>query len=196
MSFSKVSRRRWIPPDNQERASPRFTESRTLMTNRVPERLVRSVCRLVVTWLAVAACGRPLPPETASGTPDSDGLSGLAGDLVAAQLIVADSGPFPAVPLTGTGRALCASGQEIRVYEYPTVGERVAAAAQIDPADASHVGTSMVEWAGAPRFWQRDRIIVLYLGDGQATEQVLTSILGQPFSRGGPCRRTLNGASC
>ena len=175
---------------------PPLTGSRRLLTDRVPERLVRSVCLLVVTWLAVAACGSPLPTETASGTPGSDGLTGLVGDLVAAQLAVADSGPFPALPLTGAGRVLCASGQEIRVYEYPTVGERVAAASQIDPADPSHVGTSIVEWAGAPRFWQRDRIIVLYLGDRQATEQALTSILGQPFSRGGLGRGALNGASC
>jgi hypothetical protein len=47
-------------------------------------------------------------------------------------------------------------------------------ASRIKPDDPSNLGTSIVEWAGRPRFWQRDRILVMYLGESAATEALLT----------------------
>jgi hypothetical protein len=76
------------------------------------------------------------------------------------------------------------AGQEVSVYAYETEEDRAAVAATIDPQDPSHVGRAIIEWAGNPRFWQRDRIIVLYLGDDPATEARITSVLGEPFARG------------
>jgi hypothetical protein len=44
--------------------------------------------------------------------------------------------------------------------------------------------TTPPDWIGPPRLWQRDRVLVMYLGDGAATETLLSSVLGPPFARG------------
>ena len=79
---------------------------------------------------------------------------------------------------------LCVGREEVRVYLFPTEQARAAAAGTIDPKDPSHIGTSIVEWSGNPRFWARDRVIVLYVGSDAATEGLLTSVIGPPFARG------------
>lgn len=38
--------------------------------------------------------------------------------------------------------------------------------------------------AGNPKFWQRGRILVLYLGNDPAVEGDINTVLGQPFARG------------
>lgn len=95
-----------------------------------------------------------------------------------------DLGSFNPEPLGGRGVSLCVAGQEVRVYVFATPEEQQAVAARIDPRDPSNLGTSMVAWAGDPKFWQADRIIVLYLGEQPAVEAGITSVLGQPFARG------------
>ncbi len=86
--------------------------------------------------------------------------------------------------LGGRGARVCVAGQQVDVYAYESAPDRVAAAARIDATDPSKVGTAIVEWAGNPRFWQRDRLIVLYLGSDPAVEGRITSVLGEPFARG------------
>jgi hypothetical protein len=81
------------------------------------------------------------------------------------------------------------------VYEFASAGERAAVASRIDPVDPSNLGTSIVEWDGRPRFWQGDRILVLYLGESAATHALLTSILGPPFAEG-PGRAPLQASDC
>ena len=97
---------------------------------------------------------------------------------------VRTTGDFSTEPLGGKGIGLCVAGQEVSVYLYPTLEERAAVAARIDPQDPSNLGTSIIEWAGNPKFWQADRLIVLYLGSDPSVESGITSILGQPFARG------------
>lgn len=87
-------------------------------------------------------------------------------------------------PLPGRGVRLCVGGQEVSVYVYPTPEERAAVAARIDRTDPSNVGTAIIEWRGDPTFWERDRLIVLYLGRDPGTEATLTEVLGAPFASG------------
>ena len=104
--------------------------------------------------------------------------------LAAASASVRQADRFDAAPLPGQGVLLCVGREEVRVYVFTTEQARLAAAASIDPIDPSHIGTSIVEWTGNPRFWQRDRILVLYLGTDAPTEALLTSVMGPPFARG------------
>jgi hypothetical protein len=67
---------------------------------------------------------------------------------------------------------------------------------KIDPKDPSNVGTGIVEWAGAPRFWLRDNVIVLYLGQDAATDAALRALLGTPFAEGEAGRMPLPGPDC
>lgn len=94
------------------------------------------------------------------------------------------TGAFSTEPLGGQGIGLCVAGQQVNVYVYPTPEDRAASAARIDPIDPSNLGTAIIEWAGNPKFWQADRLIVLYLGNDPAVEAGISSVLGAPFARG------------
>jgi hypothetical protein len=134
---------------------------------------------VLVTLLA--ACATPASPSpSASG----GGVEGLVSALAALSAPVREADRFDPAPLPGQGVLLCVGHEEVRVYVFPTEEARLAAAGSIDPTDLSHVGTSIVEWTGNPRFWQRDRILVLYVGTDAPTEALLTSVMGPPFARG------------
>jgi hypothetical protein len=105
---------------------------------------------------------------------------------------VSDS--FDGEPLATVQTLLCVDGQDVRVFTYGTEQERAAAGAMIDPADPTNVGTAIVEWDGWPKFWQRDRIIVLYLGRNEGTIELLTELMGDPFAQGQDRPQRLPGA--
>lgn len=157
------------------------------------------IAALVIAAVLAAGCGGAAPPTVngsttptgsqpgsspSSGAPDSDPASALEAALQAAGAEVRTTGDFSTEPLGGKGIGLCVAGQEVSVYRYETAEERAAVASRIDPKDPSKFGTSIVEWAGNPKFWQADRLIVLYLGSDPAVESGITVILGQPFARG------------
>jgi hypothetical protein len=58
------------------------------------------------------------------------------------------------------------------------------AAATTVPPDGSTFKTMVVDWMAPPHFYQRGRIIALYVGTDAATVQLLTSLLGQQFAGG------------
>lgn len=141
---------------------------------------------------ASSASSSPSPPAPSS-EPGASAPSDLARSeptavfearLRAAGAEVRTTGDFTTEPLGGKGVRLCVAGQEVSVYVYETAAERAAVAARIDPNDPSKLGTSIVEWVGNPRFWEMDRLIVLYLGSDPVVESGITSILGPPFARG------------
>ena len=150
--------------------------------------------------LVVGACGAATSPSP-SGAAAPSGAGGLApsasgqgqGDSAVTGLVdalrtsgatVTDLGAFNPEPLGGRGVRLCVAGQQVSVYVYETADGRAAVAGRIDPTDPSNLGTTIIEWAGNPTFWQLDRLIVLYLGRDPAVKASLTSILGQPFASG------------
>ena len=147
--------------------------------------------------LAPSASPSP-PPGTAPGTPTPEasprhGVQGLVADLLDAGATAEVSGSFDGQPLAFEGLVVCVNGKDVRVYSYGTQEEAVAVAARIDPRDPSNMGTSIVEWDGWPQFWQRDRILVLYLGNDQATRDTLKQLLGEPFAVGQPQPQRLPG---
>lgn len=113
----------------------------------------------------------------------------LVAELEQGESTVEEVGTFGTEPLGGSGQILCVDAEEVHVYLFGSEELALAAAARIDPNDPSNLGSAIVEWAGTPRFWQRGPMLVLYLGEDQAIEDSLRSILGEPFARGaGPGR--------
>ncbi len=146
---------------------------------------------LICLVLAAAGCVGSTPPPTSDPPPPSispspalDGVEGFVRDLTAAEAPAREAGAFDGTPLAPQAVVVCVGLQDLRVYSYASAEERAAAARRIDPNDPSNIGTSIVDWAGEPKFWQRDRILVLYLGRDQPTIDLLVSVLGQPFARG------------
>ena len=89
---------------------------------------------------------------------------------------------FLADPMPGEGILVCLGVEPVQVYVLRDHEAALAAASMIDREDPSKVGTAIVEWAGRPRFWLRDRILVLYIGDDAATDAALRGLLGEPFA--------------
>lgn len=148
--------------------------------------VVRLLTVLLLFVVTIGCGGAPssTPPQASASGEGSDGVAVLAGDLRTVGATVTELGGFNPDPLGGRGVRLCVAGQQVSLYVYPTAQDRAVASARIDPNDPSNLGIAMVEWAGNPRFWQRDRIIVLYLGSDAAVEVGITSVLGPPFARG------------
>ena len=147
----------------------------------------RAVALLLLLSMTLAACSVGAVSPTPSPTPSPQatggaGVDGLVAALTAAGQPTRQQGSFEATLVGGQGVLLCAGREEIRAYVFPTQQDRTAAANRIDPRDPSHIGNAIVEWVGTPRFWQRDRVLVLYLGGDAATETVLQSVLGPPFA--------------
>ena len=147
--------------------------------------------RLVLIGLLVIAC-QP-GAATPSGPPPTAGPS-PTGVAVYPEQLIADLGAggaetrigqvFSADPFAAQGFVLCVGTEQVRMYVFPSIGDRVEAAAKIDPANPSNIGTAMVSWNGRPRFWQVDRLLLLYLGEDAATEALLRNLLGLPFASG------------
>jgi hypothetical protein len=125
------------------------------------------------------------PPPVTFGTPSptiAGGAEGLVEDLVAGGATAKLGSNFLAKPLPGEGVLICVGTEAVQVYVLKDHEAALAAASTIDPEDPSQIGTSIVEWAGRPRFWLSDRILVLYVGDDDATDTALRSLLGEPFA--------------
>lgn len=124
------------------------------------------------------------PSATPSASLITDGLDRFVADLRAAgaQTVVGDE--YDGTPVAQRGITVCVNAEEVRVYLFPSPVESALAASRVDPTDPSHIGTSIVTWDGYPRFWGRDRMLVLYLGGDEPTAALITAILGDPFAVG------------
>ena len=102
-------------------------------------------------------------------------------DLTARGAAAKVGSPFLADPIGGQGMTVCVGAETLQTYAFIDHEAALAASTKIDRADPTRVDGGIVDWVGQPRFWLRDRIIVLYLGDDAATDAVVRGVLGQPF---------------
>jgi hypothetical protein len=139
----------------------------------------------IVILLAIGVLGCQDGSTTTPGpTATIDGPDALIADLRNAGADARLGERFAPDPFIAQGVVMCLGKEPIRLYVFPSIADRQQAAARIDPANPSNMGTAMVDWNGRPRFWQRDRVLVLYLGEEVATEALLRGVLGQPFAIG------------
>jgi hypothetical protein len=127
----------------------------------------------------------PGSSPAASGSPAAvDGPERFVADIDAAGEEAREAGEFDASPIAREGLTVCVGEEHVQLYVFATADEAMARARTIDPRDPSNVGTAIVEWAGTPKFWLRDRMLVLYLGTEPETTQLLVKLLGEPFAAG------------
>src|SRR5215207_413571 len=123
-----------------------------------------------------------LPPVIFPGP--TDGPEKLIVDLEAAGAEARVGALFAGDPFDAQGGLMCVGSEPVQLYVFGSVRAREEAARLIDPANPSDMGTTMVDWNGRPRLWQRDRMIIVYLGEDAATETLLRGVLGEPFASG------------
>ncbi len=120
-------------------------------------------------------------PIVSHGGPTSDYVS-LVDNLRAAGATVEPAGEVINQPFFSvTGSIITVNGGDVQVFEYADAATAEAEAALVSP-DGSSVGTSMVGWVASPHFYRVEKLIVLYVGDGEAVTAVLESVLGQQFA--------------
>jgi len=80
-----------------------------------------------------------------------------------------------------TGFSIQVNDANVQVFEYSTA-EDAEADASLVSIDGSSIGTSMPFWVDVPHFYYKEKIIVLYVGDDPAIEELLESVLGPQFA--------------
>lgn len=123
------------------------------------------------------------PPAISPGP--TDGPEKLVLDLEAAGAKASIGGLFAGDPFSNAqGGLMCVGSEPVQLYVFGSELARQQAAQRVDPANPSNMGTTMVDWNGRPRMWQRDRMIIVYLGEDAPTEALLRGVLGEPFASG------------
>jgi hypothetical protein len=129
------------------------------------------------------ATPQPASPTTTSQdqsiTDDARLIEALRA--VGAKVELGDAVDQPFFPIPG--KVIKISGQDVQVFVFADEAAAQAAAATV-PADGSTFQTMIVDWMAPPHFYQRGRIIALYVGADAAILQLLTTLLGQPFAGG------------
>lgn len=116
------------------------------------------------------------------------GHVGLVDNLRAKGLMVEPTSEIEQPFLGVKGTTLRISGGEIKEpaeiqsFEYPS--------ADAADADLSQIGAdgnpknSIVEWTGAPHFFRKEQLVVLYVGEDQAVVNLLAELLGPQIAGG------------
>jgi hypothetical protein len=164
-------------------------------------RLLLAPAVLLLAGCQAAATPSPTAPSTqvptATPAPTSaPGLTGVVADLSAAGVTAKAGSGFATEPIGGEGFALCVGAESVQTYAFIDHEAALAAQAKIDRDDPSTIGTTHVNWTGKPRFWLRENLILLYLGEDAATDAALRTLLGPPFAEGEAGGMSLPGPPC
>jgi len=135
---------------------------------------------LLLVATLVVACGSGAPAADSHGGPVTDYAS-LVDALRAQGATIEPNGDVSQPFFTVEGQVIGANGQDIQVFEYADEAAADVEAELLAP-DGSSVGTTMVTWVGSPHFYAAGRLIVLYVGDGATTLDLLETVLGPQFA--------------
>lgn len=158
------------------------------MSSSRHRRMRRLSTLLLSLVIACSGTGEVTTSGASEQSPEGD-PDRLIGEINDAGIATDPVDTFTTYPLGGTGTLICVGTEEVRIYLFNDEAAAIEVAMRIDPADPSNLGNVIIEWAGRPRFWQRGPMLVLYLGEDAATENLLNALLGPPFAEGaGPGR--------
>jgi mono/diheme cytochrome c family protein len=83
--------------------------------------------------------------------------------------------------LSGQGRIVRVNGEDLQVFEYANRGLAEDDIRDVRP-DGCCFGTTIISWMGSPHLYQKDRLIVIYIGDNSSMRNLLENILGSQFA--------------
>jgi len=128
------------------------------------------------------SCTRVGPPPASHSGPAEDYV-GLIDELRANGAKVEPAGDISQPFFSVRGSALSVNGENVQVFEFEDDAAAKTEAETISP-DGSSIGTSIVSWVATPHFYQKGRIIVLYVGTIQSVLNALEEILGTQIAGG------------
>jgi len=121
------------------------------------------------------------PSETISHGGEVVDYVSLIDNLRANDATVNPEGEIDQTFFSVTGFSIQVNGASVQVFEYNSAEDAEADASLVSP-DGSSIGTSMPFWVDDPHFYYEEKIIVLYVGDDPAIEELLESVLGNQFA--------------
>ncbi len=121
------------------------------------------------------------PDETVSHGGEAVDYVSLIDNLRANDSTVNPEGEIEQPFFSVTGFSIQVNGVSVQVFEYDSAEGAEADASLVSP-DGSSIGTSMPFWVDDPHFYYKEKIIVLYVGDDPAIEELLESVLGSQFA--------------
>ena len=139
-----------------------------------------SVTLLVGAVLSVMTAQRTMPPRQATLESSTD----LVRALKRAGATVEEHGRAPrdAFPFfSPQATRLSVAGDDVHVFQYATADEARREASHISAA-GSPIATTQITWMSPPRFYRKDRLIVLYVGTEPDVAHALEAVLGRPFA--------------
>ena len=135
--------------------------------------IVRRFAALIV--LAIVACAPAISRSAASI------IDNWLEAMRARGAIVEPAGEAEQPFLSVTGQMVQVNGEDVQLFAYPSAAEMEAQAGRISP-DGGMVGNSKIHWIGAPHFFKRGRLLVLYVGENGDLLRLLTAVLGRQFA--------------
>ena len=121
------------------------------------------------------------PSETVSHGGEAVDYVSLIDNLRANDATVNPEGEIEQPFFSVTGFSIQVNGSSVQVFEYNSAEDAKADASLVSP-DGSRIGTTMPFWVDDPHFYYKEKIIVLYVGDDPAIEELLESVLGSQFA--------------
>ena len=109
------------------------------------------------------------------------GYENLLEDLRAKGTNVEVAGEIEQVFFSVKGKVIKVNGEDVQVFEYNSEDEANLQAGLVS-RDGSSVGTSMISWIDEPHFYEKGKIIVIYIGQNPTIKELLSSIFGEQFA--------------
>ena len=113
-------------------------------------------------------------------------IDSLVGDLRHQGVTVSTGGnePRESFPFFSVqAKQLRINGDDIYIFEYATDVIARSDASTVSPS-GTPIGTTQTTWISPPRFYKRDRFIILYVGTSLTVVRALEAVLGMPFAQG------------
>jgi hypothetical protein len=130
-------------------------------------------------FLALIAGGQPLP-ALAGVSPAMGAIGGYADLLAALQaagVTITQGGDINQSFIPVQGHAITVNGADVQVFEFQDDASRQEVSDAISQVQNS-IDTALPSGIGQSNVWATGRLIVVYVGQDQATFNVLTKILG------------------
>jgi hypothetical protein len=134
---------------------------------------------LVLIWLVILAAGL--------GACSSTGLQGEAIDKFVADLQSAGATVEMRTKVKESffpvdDQIIQVNGEEVRVFEFANSYDARKSAAQVS-SDGYKVGDRLLDVNATPHFFNKDRLVVLYIGDNEAMLNLLSDQLGKQINQ-------------
>ena len=142
-------------------------------------RWLHNVSLAVILVLSLTACAPKPQPPVSHGGPVKDYVS-FIDNLRAKGATVEPVGEVEQPFFSVKGNVIKVNGEDVQVFEFPSADAAKKEADTVTPD--GNFPTIMITWIAPPHFYRTEKIIVLYVGDTQATKELLESLLGKQFA--------------